>query len=79
MHPGCIPGCGWSVFVHINIICKAAPLLRCFPAECVVTVAPPFVSGESYKVEVKEPPQGITPPTQNGKQKVGHQPNKVEI
>ena len=24
-----------------------------------------FVSGETYKVEVKEPPQGVTPPTQS--------------
>ena len=34
-------------------------------------------SGEGYKVEVKEPPQGVTPPTQHTSKKVGHQPNKV--
>ena len=29
------------------------------------------------QVEVKDPPQGVTPPTQNTPKKMGHQPNKV--
>ncbi len=28
-------------------------------------------------MEVKDPPQGVTPPTQNTPKKMGHQPNKV--
>ncbi|KAL1131021.1 hypothetical protein AAG570_012259, partial [Ranatra chinensis] len=32
---------------------------------------------EGYKVEVKEPPQGITPPTQSIVRKSTHQPNKL--
>jgi hypothetical protein len=36
-----------------------------------------FISGEVYKLEVKDPPQGVTPPTQT--EKKPHQPNKVLI
>lgn len=32
--------------------------------------------GEVYKLEVKDPPQGVTPPTQT--EKKPHQPNKVQ-
>ena len=34
-------------------------------------------AGETCKVEVKEAPQGVTPPTQNSSKKPGHQPNKA--
>ncbi|XP_062572114.1 E3 ubiquitin-protein ligase MYCBP2-like, partial [Saccostrea cucullata] len=33
-----------------------------------------FDTGEIYKLEVKDPPQGVTPPTQT--EKKPHQPNK---
>lgn len=32
---------------------------------------------KAFKVEVKEPPQGITPPSQNTVKKSTHQPNKL--
>ncbi|CAI9731993.1 E3 ubiquitin-protein ligase MYCBP2-like [Octopus vulgaris] len=34
-----------------------------------------FDAGESFKVDVREPPQGVTPPLQAGKK--SHQPNKM--
>ena len=34
-------------------------------------------AAETIQVEVKDPPQGVTPPTQNTPKKMGHQPNKV--
>lgn len=32
---------------------------------------------QAFKVEVKEPPQGMTPPSQNLAKKAAHQPSKL--
>ncbi|BET00252.1 RING [Nesidiocoris tenuis] len=43
----------------------------------ILTTIDGYAMHEGYKVEVKEPPQGLTPPSQSVVRKTAHQPNKL--
>ncbi|KAF6200677.1 hypothetical protein GE061_005120 [Apolygus lucorum] len=43
----------------------------------ILTTIDGYPMHEGYKVEVKEPPQGLTPPSQSVVRKTAHQPNKL--
>ncbi|XP_073976386.1 MYC binding protein highwire isoform X3 [Rhodnius prolixus] len=43
----------------------------------ILTTIDGYAAHEGYKVEVKEPPQGLTPPSQSVVRKATHQPSKL--